>query len=53
MLNTLHTYLASLPPEGTVITAVLFAVAPALILFAAGHEACRAADRAAARSWGQ
>ncbi|WP_342163030.1 hypothetical protein [Methylobacterium sp. SD21] len=47
MLSTLHTYLASLPAEGTVVVTVLCVVLPVLALFGAGFEAFRAADRAA------
>ncbi|MFC6792725.1 hypothetical protein ACFQE0_26095 [Methylobacterium komagatae] len=53
MLSTLHTYLASLPADDALIASVLVALVPALVLFAAGFEACRAADRAAAKSWAQ
>jgi hypothetical protein len=52
VLSTLHTYLASLSAEGTVVVTVLCMVLPVLALFGAGFEAFRAADRAAARSWG-
>lgn len=51
-MATLNTYLASLPAEGTVVVTVLCMMVPVLALFGAGLEACRAADRAAAKTWG-
>lgn len=52
-MAALHSYLASLPAEGTVVVSVLCVAAPVVALLFSGFAFFHAAEVAAARSWGR